>query len=57
MATEDQPHLSIVVAMDRQRVIGLDGLIVITNQANPIQSISLEELAQIYVHRGVEIGG
>lgn len=33
---------------EAEYVIGLDGLIVITHRANPIQSISLEELALIY---------
>ena len=33
---------------EAEHVIGLDGLIVITNRSNPVQSISLEELALIY---------
>ena len=33
---------------EAEHIIGLDGLIVVTNRANPVSSISLEELALIY---------
>lgn len=33
---------------DAEHVIGLDGLIVVTNSANPITSISLEEVALVF---------
>ncbi len=33
---------------EAETVIGLDGLVIVTHKSNPIQSISLEELALIY---------
>ena len=33
---------------EAEHIIGLDGLIVVTHRSNPVQSISLEELALIY---------
>lgn len=45
---------------DAEHVIGLDGLIIITNRSNPITSVSLEEVALIFsgtVNNWKQLGG